>query len=163
MSSIYYTFIFHSGVFVYTEHVRTHNDDLLLHVYPDAGFNLYAPEHIDFMAGDRAVTINTYVKGTMLNREGKSVAYTVEPRSSICKTPLRMANGRGIIDAGYRGNLLVKCDAFDAFHMSPGTSYFQVLAPNLEPFSVKCVTEIEFAAQGTTERGFGNFGSTGGN
>ena len=32
------------------------------------------------------------------------------PRSSIYKTPLRLANNTGIIDSGYRGNLM---GAFD--------------------------------------------------
>jgi dUTP pyrophosphatase len=158
-----YTFVFHSDACLYTDRVNRHNDELNTREYPDAGFNLYAFEPVDYAAGDRSVTWNTGVKGTMLDASGRSVPYTVEPRSSICKTPLRMANSRGIIDAGYRGNLLVKCDAFDKFEMAAGTSYFQVLAPNLAPFAVKRVTAAEFNHFETTERGAGGFGSTGGN
>ena len=37
--------------------------------------------------------------------------FYVYPRSSISKTPLRMANSVGIIDSGYRGNLKFAVDA----------------------------------------------------
>ena len=33
-------------------------------------------------------------------------SYYLYPRSSISKTPLRMSNSTGIIDAGYRGEII---------------------------------------------------------
>ena len=38
---------------------------------------------------------------------GKPTAYYLYPRSSMgSKTPLRLSNSVGIIDAGYRGNII---------------------------------------------------------
>ena len=96
------------------------------------------------------------------------------PRSSISKTRMRLANSVGIIDAGYRGDLIAAVDTIgvfgstDIWHtwketLSPIKKYdryFQVCAPDLSPFLVHIVpTE---AGLGTpTARGHGGFGSTG--
>jgi len=96
------------------------------------------------------------------------------PRSSISKTRMRMANSVGIIDAGYRGDLIAAVDTIgvfgstDIWHIWKETfspikkydRYFQVCAPDLSPFIVHIVpTE---AGLGTpTNRGHGGFGSTG--
>jgi len=37
-------------------------------------------------------------------------SYWMLPRSSISKTPLRLSNSVGLIDAGYRGNLMAMVD-----------------------------------------------------
>lgn len=39
-----------------------------------------------------------------------NVGYTLMPRSSISKTPLRMSNSIGLIDQGYRGNIMAFVD-----------------------------------------------------
>ena len=96
------------------------------------------------------------------------------PRSSISKTRMRLANSVGIIDAGYRGDLIAAVDTIgvfgstDIWHIWKETlspikkydRYFQVCAPDLSPFLVHIVpTE---AGLGTpTARGTGGFGSTG--
>ena len=56
--------------------------------------------------------------------------YMLVPRSSICKTPLRLANSIGIIDKSYRGKLLVKVDnnSNKDFEMESGKCYFQIVA-----------------------------------
>ena len=148
--------------FNYTARIHEHNNKIIAGKCPDAGFNLYTGEDIDYTKGAHAVTFDTGVICTMTNDNNhtKSVAFTVEPRSSICKTPLRMANGRGIIDAGYRGHLLIKCDSHEDFTMKKDTSYFQILSSTLEPFFIKEVSRDELS---TTDRGIGGFGSTGGN
>ena len=96
------------------------------------------------------------------------------PRSSISKTRMRLANSVGIIDAGYRGDLIAAVDTIgifgstDIWHIWNETlapvkkydRYFQVCAPDLSPFLVHLVeTEQELSAP--TERGTGGFGSTG--
>ena len=96
------------------------------------------------------------------------------PRSSISKTRMRIANSVGIIDAGYRGDLIAAVDTIglfgstDIWHtwketLSPIKKYdryFQVCAPDLSPFRVHIVeTEAELGAP--TTRGTGGFGSTG--
>ena len=96
------------------------------------------------------------------------------PRSSISKTRMRLANSVGIIDSGYRGDLIAAVDTIglfgstDIWHIWKETlspikkydRYFQVCAPDLSPFLVHIVgTEEELGAP--TIRGTGGFGSTG--
>ena len=87
---------------------------------------------------------------------------------------MRLANSVGIIDAGYRGDLIAAVDTIglfgsnDIWHIWKETlspikkydRYFQVCAPDLSPFLVHIVeTEGELGAP--TTRGTGGFGSTG--
>ena len=96
------------------------------------------------------------------------------PRSSISKTRMRLANSVGIIDAGYRGDLIAAVDTIgffgstDIWHVWKETlspikkydRYFQVCAPDLSPFLVHIV-ETEQELSPPTSRGSGGFGSTG--
>jgi dUTPase len=96
------------------------------------------------------------------------------PRSSISKTRMRLANSVGIIDAGYRGDLIAAVDTIglfgstDIWHIWKETlspikkydRYFQVCAPDLSPFLVHIVEREEDLSPPTT-RGHGGFGSTG--
>ena len=96
------------------------------------------------------------------------------PRSSISKTRMRLANSVGIIDAGYRGDLIAAVDTIglfgstDIWHvwketLSPikkNDRYFQVCAPDLSPFLVHIVP-TEAGLGSPTARGTGGFGSTG--
>jgi dUTPase len=96
------------------------------------------------------------------------------PRSSISKTRMRLANSVGIIDAGYRGDLIAAVDTIglfgstDIWHIWKETlspikkydRYFQVCAPDLSPFLVHIVDTEEELSPPTT-RGHGGFGSTG--
>jgi dUTPase len=86
-------------------------------------------------------------------------AYWMLPRSSLSKTPLRLANSVGLIDAGYRGPLLAAVDAKAPHVVEEMTRLFQIAAPDLLPFDeVRIVSEIP---GGPTLRGAGGFGSTG--
>lgn len=81
------------------------------------------------------------------------------PRSSTgSKTPLRLSNSVGIIDAGYRGPLTAFVDnvSDEPFTMKKGERYFQVCAPDLSPINFKLVDQLS-----DTTRGTGGFGSTG--
>ena len=96
------------------------------------------------------------------------------PRSSISKTRMRLANSVGIIDAGYRGDLIAAIDTIGVFGstdiwniwnetltpINKYDRYFQVCAPDLSPFLVHLV-ETEQELSPPTERGSGGFGSTG--
>lgn len=96
------------------------------------------------------------------------------PRSSISKTRMRLANSVGIIDAGYRGDLIAAVDSIGVFGskdiwqiwketLSPIKKYdryFQVCAPDLSPFLVHIV-DTEQDLSPPTARGQGGFGSTG--
>jgi dUTP pyrophosphatase len=96
------------------------------------------------------------------------------PRSSISKTRMRLANSVGIIDAGYRGDLIAAVDTIgffgstDIWHIWKETlspikkydRYFQVCAPDLTPFLIHLV-DTEQDLSPPTNRGHGGFGSTG--
>ena len=86
-----------------------------------------------------------------------SHGYMIIPRSSLTKTPLRLANSIGIIDKNYRGEIIVKVDNDDdyPFLMETGKCYFQIVAfdGNLPEFTI--VNQIN-----DTYRGEGGFGST---
>ena len=51
------------------------------------------------------------------------------------RTPLRLSNSVGIIDAGYRGDICAIVDNIktESFRIDRGTRLFQICAGNLEP------------------------------
>jgi dUTP pyrophosphatase len=95
-----------------------------------------------------------------MSREVIPHGYYLYARSSISKTPLRLANNVGIIDYDYTGELMAKVDnhSDEDFKISKGDKLFQICMPHLQPFSFIVVEELE-----VTERGSGGFGSTGKN
>ena len=86
-----------------------------------------------------------------------SHGYMLIPRSSISKTPLRLANSIGIIDKSYTGKVLVKVDNVSDtdFTMNSGECYFQIVAFDGYLPTYTIVDEIDI-----TDRGSGGFGST---
>jgi dUTP pyrophosphatase len=108
------------------------------------------------------------------NSATTACGFYLYPRSSISKTRMRLANSVGIIDAGYRGDLIAAVDTIglfgstDIWHIWKETlspikkydRYFQVCAPDLSPFLVQIVETEEDLGPKTT-RGTGGFGSTG--
>ena len=90
-------------------------------------------------------------------------------RSSMSKTPLRLANNQGIIDAGYRGPLIGMIDCIYSnresnnnsdYYMESYSRMLQICAPGLVPIYVKIVDSVEELGPNTL-RGEGGFGSTG--
>ena len=86
--------------------------------------------------------------------------YYIHPRSSLSKSPLRLANSTGIIDAGYRGPLIGMFDCFEeTYTISSYVRLLQICAPSLMPIYVNIVDNIvELGPE--TSRGEGGFGST---
>jgi dUTP pyrophosphatase len=123
----------------------------------DSGFNLYFPEEVVLKAGDRR-KISLKVVGVMSDDQFNPQSYFVIPRSSLANTPLLMANSIGLIDAGYRGELIVAVYATADYTIAKGQSLFQVIHPSLQPFSGTIVPLL--APLDTTSRGSGGFGST---
>ena len=125
----------------------------------DSGIDLFSPETITVKPGE-TVKINLQIKCEALHDtiENTNVSYYLYPRSSIIKTPLRLANSVGIIDAGYRGNIIACVDNIknEPYTITQGDRLFQICAGNLEPIVFKVVEELS-----NTQRGSGGFGSTG--
>ena len=104
--------------------------------------------------------ISMDVKCEMLMNGKESCGYYMYPRSSISKTPLMLANHTGIIDSGYRGNLIGAFRNTDSaeYTVEKNTRLLQVCHPSLCPIYAVLVEEDELS---TTSRGEGGFGSTG--
>lgn len=85
-------------------------------------------------------------------------SYMMFPRSSICKTPLRLANSIGLIDGGYLGELKAALynTSNEPFTIKKGERYVQLVVPDLTEVSFEIVSELR-----DTSRGKGGFGSTG--
>tara|TARA_B100001287_G_C22638684_1_gene508965 strand:- start:184 stop:654 length:471 start_codon:yes stop_codon:yes gene_type:complete len=123
----------------------------------DAGLDLYCPGDLLIRAGETKV-IDLKIQCEALNDSDRNICYYLYPRSSISKTPLRLANCTGIIDSGYRGNIMAVVDNIknEDYQVQRGQRLFQICAPNLETIHLNLVEELS-----DSERGNGGFGSTG--
>lgn len=144
----------------YTDHITNHNSKLDNDApYEDSGFDIYLPSYTTF-EGKSVTKVNMEIKcAAYINNT--PCGFYVYPRSSISKTPLRLANQVGIIDAGYRGCLIGAFDNIrdDDYHAEANTRLLQICGPSLQPINVQLAYSEEELGQ--TNRGAGGFGSTG--
>ena len=166
---------------IYEPHVKRHNQTLDDSEYKNAGFDVYIPEEVVFETAFDTQFVNLGIKAEMIyckkNMQhllsysdgnepsddpvgiSHKTGYYVYPRSSMSKTPLMLANHVGIIDSGYRGDLIAALRSFEAGYTIPATTrLLQICHPLLCPVYVVLVDETELTL---TERGEGGFGSTG--
>ena len=122
----------------------------------DSGLDLYCPQNIVVKPGE-TVKIDLKIQCEAFNDKG-NVSYYLYPRSSIVKTPLRLSNSIGIIDAGYRGNIKAFVDNIKTYEytIEKGHRLFQICSGDLSPLTFKVVKSLS-----DTSRGQGGFGSTG--
>jgi len=159
----------------------------------NAGFDLFCPDEI--LIGHKKVEkINHYVicamrkfeKGDMntlhnhrgfyekmfvysrleMSYKNYPVSYYMYPRSSTgTKTPLRLANSVGIIDSGYRGNIIAAFNSWGSdtdmiYEVEKYQRLVQICPPDIShPMYVRLVDDIKLL--GVTQRGASGFGSTG--
>ena len=128
----------------------------------DAGFDLYCPKEVTALPGetiwlDLGIACEAFTNPCE-GIHGTPCPFYIYARSSISKTPLRLANNVGIIDAGYRGHLILALDNIKqiSYTISKGQRLAQICAPNLETIEFEIVPELS-----KTQRGSGGFGSTG--
>ena len=140
----------------------------------DAGFDIYSTEYVDHIhllnynqhkLDHKIKCCANIIKIQSGHRRG--TAFYTYARSSITKTIYRLANNQGIIDAGYRGNLISMLDVKPDFSPHTMNNYIekhsriiQICAPNLMPIVVVIVNKFEDLGC-KTSRGNGGFGSTG--
>ena len=119
----------------------------------DAGLDLYVLEDMDFEAGETKL-----IKLGISCEPEDGVAYFLMPRSSISKTPLRMSNSIGLIDGGYRGEIMACCDNIksEKYTIKEGQRLFQIVAQNCSEIKYELKDELN-----NSTRGAGGFGSTG--
>ena len=153
----------------YKSAIEKHNQNIFLKKYPDSGFDLYTPDNVTFTEDNKAVFIDYQIKSQMFYYDGTSdkitnSAFYMYPRSSFSKTPLVLGNHVGVIDSGYRGNLMgafkyfSSCDYPDEYTVEKYQRLLQVCHPSLCPIFVVLIDNDNFEE---TERGSGGFGSTG--
>jgi dUTP pyrophosphatase len=149
---------------MYKQTIETHNKKISLDPFPDAGFDLLTPiAHTVGPKSSHKLNLNIKCSATMINMHTQyATGFYMYPRSSMgSKTPLRLANSVGIIDSGYRGNLMAVLDNIVdlAFHVPENMALLQICAPGLVPIIVEMVdNEIDLSKP--TSRGEGGFGST---
>jgi len=127
----------------------------------NAGIDLFIPDDI-LISAKGSQLIDLQVTAVLRSVDGTNTsAFWLIPRSSISKTPLRLANSIGLIDAGYRNTLKVAVDNISNadYVISKGTRLFQISAPSLAPLKWAKKEEIKDTVE--PERGLGGFGSTG--
>ena len=145
---------------VYKNHFNNHNSSIIYNAFYNSGFDLFVPETVNIEGNFKTAMVSMDVKCEMVDSNGVSIGYYMYPRSSISKTPLMLANHVGIIDSGYRGNLIgaFRSTSNDTYTIEKYTKLLQITNVNLTPIFVEMVNESELS---TTERGAGGFGSTG--
>eukprot|EP00388_Colpodella_angusta_P041585 GDKK01053685.1.p1 GENE.GDKK01053685.1~~GDKK01053685.1.p1 ORF type:complete len:160 (-),score=45.22 GDKK01053685.1:67-546(-) len=133
----------------YKEHSAAHKGD--------SGVDLFCIADQMISVGETA-RIHLGIKCAAFDADGNNVSWMLFPRSSISKTPMRLANSIGLIDAGYRGEVMAAVDNIKSedFTVKTGDKYFQAVAFNGAPMTVELVDSLD-----ETERGEGGFGSTG--
>lgn len=169
---------------IYINAAATHNQKIMgdPHFF-DAGFDMFLPNNMNFYIPGRSETnvnkvdfkVKCCAKVCMLDNENPTnksyfSGFYTHPRSSLSKTPLRLANSTGIIDAGYRGNLIGMFDCIwstessnminSDFCSAKFTRLLQICAPSLMPIFVEIVDSAEELGPNTS-RGGGGIGSTG--
>jgi dUTP pyrophosphatase len=127
----------------------------------DAGLDLYVPYGFDFsfQANEKRI-VNTNVQVAI----PRGYVGLLVARSSLQKKNLMVANNVGIIDAGYRGDLMVVLKNIGNTEevLVAGERFAQlVLVPIITP-AVNLVTP-SLEDWNNTDRGEGGFGSTGTN
>lgn len=93
-----------------------------------------------------------------LTADDKYFSYNMYARSSISKTPLIVANGVGLCDASYIGELKAALHntSNTYYTVRKGERYVQLARADLGEISFEIVNELR-----DTSRGSGGFGSTG--
>lgn len=149
----------------------------------DSGFDMLVPKNMEM---NENTNIHTFEGGKInkldskvkcraemmrLNHKGEIICiptgFYVYPRSSISKTRIRLANSVGIIDSGYRGNLIGMFDVIENdsnlskkyVEVESYSRLLQICAPTLCPIIV--IMRETSEELGITERGEGGFGSSG--
>tara|TARA_A100001015_G_scaffold298636_1_gene381628 strand:+ start:201 stop:824 length:624 start_codon:yes stop_codon:yes gene_type:complete len=167
---------------MYCNAANEHNNKVNSWLTPDSGFDVYTPGEPIIVKSNTTVKVDFKIKCAMYSELTDNIytpcGFSMDPRSSISKSQLRLANSRGIIDSGYRGNLgayfdVIRGPALDgqslesdietgysSYQTKKYQRFVQICGPALEPFVVKVLKPSD-TLEMDTQRGQGGFGSTG--
>jgi|WetSurMetagenome_2_1015567.scaffolds.fasta_scaffold00277_16 dUTP pyrophosphatase len=122
----------------------------------DAGFDLTVSS-ITTELGEDGQLIIVFHSGISIELPKNYVGF-VYPRSSICKKSVSFANGVGVIDSGYRGEIIAKCKT--------NTNVVPIVYKEGERFAQLIITTLpnitmnESDQLADSDRGTDGFGST---
>jgi len=123
----------------YEKRVVAHNTRLNDSSHPDSGFDILQPcERILCRENELNNKIPLGLMAAAYDIESnKPLAYYLFPRSSISRSCMRMSNSVGIIDSGYRGELIAAVDLVGGrrTHVENGAGAGAVLARNNTEFA----------------------------
>ena len=127
----------------------------------DSGLDLMITEQVVIPSNAISFKINMGIscEGFSDKSKQRNISYYLYPRSSMgSKTPLRLSNSVGIIDSGYRGNIIVIVDNLsnEDVILNPGNRIVQICSPTLEPITFQIVNVLS-----ETSRSSDGLGSTG--
>lgn len=163
----------------YQEAAEKHNVNVKNANHPDAGFDLFVLQKLitripmggDDKWGMDVLKVRHGIRCVMIYHSSVRTqyeAYFLYPRSSVSKSPYRLANSVGIIDSGYRGEIIGMFDhhkpASDNTLPNDFDRMCQICARNLKPFLVDVKMVDSYTVDDViseTRRGEGGFGSTG--
>ena len=119
----------------------------------DAGLDLFVINEQTIGSGE-----STLIHLEIACETAEGSPYLLMPRSSIAKTPLRLSNSIGLIDGGYRGEIMAAVDNIKdkPYTVESGQRLFQLVAMDGSPIHFELVEGLS-----DTTRGEGGFGSTG--
>ena len=146
------------------ESLKRQSNEWINNKHKDSGVDIYCPQELT-ISPNTTKKIYLGIKCSLIREDNSDDSYPspfyLYPRSSISKTPLRMANSVGIIDSGYRGYLIGVVDHIKnhegCYDIKKHDRLFQICAPDLQPISdIVVVNHLD-----NTQRGSGGFGSTG--
>jgi len=124
----------------------------------DSGLDLFFPAEVNIGPREsKLISLGIKCEAYPSRNKEHNISYYLYPRSSISKTPIRMSNSVGIIDAGYRGPIMVAIDNIsdEPYCIEVGQRLFQICSPTLQPISFELSSSLS-----ETDRGDGGFGST---
>ena len=133
----------------------------------NSGFDLFSDASDTGPLSDFAIVVSQGCRAVAIDTEtGETRAFWLAPRSSISRTPWRMANSLGLIDAPYRG-IIAAGLTHNMAHLVPPVFYStfnrarlcQLVAADLRPWlEVRVVSELPVGETARGERGFGSTG-----
>lgn len=136
------------------ETLYEHYSTFQYHHNGDSGIDLYnyfSSTGVQF----EVVTIDLNIQCEMIDIiKNEYVTYILKQRSSLTRTYFDFV-GSGIIDAGYRGNIISKIRCMKDSTL-PSGRWFQIISPDCSPIKINIVKELS-----KTSRNDGAFGSTG--
>jgi dUTP pyrophosphatase len=133
------------------------------HRFTDSGFDIpMLSSNIDLSEKVHCFSLGISVAATFA--DSTPAPCLLLPRSSIYKTPFRLCNSIGLIDAGYRGEVKAMADNMSpeeetTMRFDAGTRLFQICQHNFLPWTKIVLTDdLPYPPD---DRGSGGFGSTG--